>query len=206
MRIALSKLGKKYNRQWIFRGIDYVFEEGKSYALTGNNGSGKSTLLQIIYNFQTHSEGSVEYKRQASVIAEDQLLTHLSFTAPYLELAEEFTLNEAIRFHFNFKQVRAGHSFSEIITSCGLKGHEEKQVKKFSSGMKQRLKLALAIHSDTSLLLLDEPCSNLDESGISWYRNLMQEGRQGRKVIIASNQKFEYDFCDAVLKMEDYKQ
>jgi ABC-type multidrug transport system ATPase subunit len=71
--------------------------------------------------------------------------------------------------------------------------------------MKQRLKLLMAVYADTPLLLLDEPCSNLDNQGIEWYRNLVQTQLKKRTIIIASNQLFEYDFCDSTLSVHDFK-
>jgi ABC-type multidrug transport system ATPase subunit len=92
-----------------------------------------------------------------------------------------------------------------MVEACGLGGQEKKPVKYFSSGMKQRLKLVMAIYANTPLLLLDEPCSNLDEQGIKWYRDLMKTQLGKRTILIASNQGFEYDFCDAELSLLKYK-
>lgn len=205
MQITLSDIGKRFNRQWIFKGIHTTFEDAKSYALTGNNGSGKSTLLQLIYNYQTISKGQIKYEYEQQVLEENDLIHKIAFAAPYLELIEEFSLNEMLRFHFNFLPKQHGTSLHEMIIEAGLAGNENKQIRYFSSGMKQRLKLVLALFSDTPLLLLDEPCSNLDEQGIAWYRKMIQEQLGKRTIIIASNQLFEYDFCDTVLNITYFK-
>lgn len=205
MQITLIDVGKRFNRQWIFKGIDTTFEENKSYALVGNNGSGKSTLLQLIYNYQTISKGQILYEFDQHRLEENDLIHKIAFAAPYLELIEEFSLNEMLRFHFDFLPKLPGTSLHEMITDAGLAGNENKQIRYFSSGMKQRLKLVLALFSDTPLLLLDEPCSNLDEQGIAWYRKIIQEQSGKRTIIIASNQLFEYDFCDTVLNITYFK-
>ncbi len=205
MQVTLTDIGKRFNRQWIFKGVNAVFEANKAYALVGNNGSGKSTLLQLIYNFQTISKGEISYHLENRSISEDDLIHQIAFAAPYLELIEEFTLNEMLTFHFGFFKLRAGSSLSEIITDCGLAGNENKFIKHFSSGMKQRLKLALSFYAESPLLLLDEPCSNLDEQGISWYRESIQKQLGMRTIIIASNQSFEHDFCDQVLNIADFR-
>jgi len=144
LKITLADIGKKYNRDWIFRHVDFEFESHKTYALTGNNGSGKSTLLQVIYAFQTSSEGAITYEIDSHKIEEEDLYKYVAFAAPYLELMEEFSLMEMLEFHFRFKPCMKGISFDEIIKNCGLDGNQNKAIKFFSSGMKQRIKLILA--------------------------------------------------------------
>lgn len=205
MQITLSDIGKKFNRQWVFKGINLEISSQQSLALVGNNGSGKSTLIQIIFNFQTYSKGSINYWLNQKLLTEEELVGKIAFAAPYLELFEDFTLIEMLQFHFKLIPKQADISLEEMISNGGLGGQENKAVKYFSSGMKQRLKLLMAIYADTPLLLLDEPCSNLDNQGIEWYRNLVQTQLKKRTIIIASNQLFEYDFCDSTLSVHDFK-
>ena len=205
MQITLSDIGKKFNRQWVFKGINIEILSQQSLALVGNNGSGKSTLIQIIFNFQTYSKGSITYWLNQKLLTEEELVGKIAMAAPYLDLFEDFTLLEMLQFHFKLIPKQANISLEEMIVDCGLGGQENKAVKYFSSGMKQRLKLVMAIYADTPLLLLDEPCSNLDNQGIEWYRNLVQTQLKKRTIIIASNQLFEYDFCDSTLSVHDFK-
>jgi ABC-type multidrug transport system ATPase subunit len=205
VQITLSDIGKKFNRQWVFKGINLEISSQQSLALVGNNGSGKSTLIQIIFNFQTYSKGSINYWLNQILLTEEELVGKIAFAAPYLELFEDFTLIEMLQFHFKLIPKQADISLEEMISNGGLGGQENKAVKYFSSGMKQRLKLLMAIYADTPLLLLDEPCSNLDNQGIEWYRNLVQTQLKKRTIIIASNQLFEYDFCDSTLSVHDFK-
>jgi ABC-type multidrug transport system ATPase subunit len=205
VQITLSDIGKKFNRQWVFKGINLEILSQQSLALVGNNGSGKSTLIQIIFNFQTYSKGSINYWLNQKLLTEEELVGKIAFAAPYLELFEDFTLIEMLQFHFKLIPKQADISLEEMISNGGLGGQENKAVKYFSSGMKQRLKLLMAIYADTPLLLLDEPCSNLDNQGIEWYRNLVQTQLKKRTIIIASNQLFEYDFCDSTLSVQDFK-
>lgn len=197
-------MGRRFQRQWIFRNLDHVFENGKSYAITGHNGSGKSTLVQALFNFQSLSEGQITYSLNGKDQNENPQ-RHISFAAPYLELPEEFTLDEMLRFHFGLVEMKKGMSLESIIAESGLRGQEQKAIKLFSSGMKQRLKLSLALFANTPLLLLDEPCSNFDEQGIQWYRNEMQGQLGTRTIIIASNQQSEFDFCEQQLAITNYK-
>ena len=204
MQINLSNLGKRYNYEWIFRNLTYTLESGSSYAILGHNGSGKSTLLTVIAGHNLHSEGEISYSTGNRAIAPDELYRHLSLTAPYLELVEEFTLLEMLTFHTRFKQLRHGLSHLDLIDRMGLQKSKNKFVKDFSSGMKQRLKLGLAIYSDTSLLLLDEPTTNLDQEGVAWYQEHVGQNKEGRLIIVGSNIKHEYSFCDQHLHITDY--
>jgi ABC-type multidrug transport system ATPase subunit len=205
VQITLHDIGKKFNRQWVFKGINLEISSQQSLAFVGNNGSGKSTLIQIIFNFQTYSKGSINYWLNQKLLTEEELVGKISLAAPYLELFEDFTLIEMLQFHFKLIPKQVDISLEEMISNGGLGGQENKAVKYFSSGMKQRLKLLMAVYADTPLLLLDEPCSNLDNQGIEWYRNLVQTQLKKRTIIIASNQLFEYDFCDSTLSVHDFK-
>lgn len=205
MTISLSDTGKRFNREWIFRHLGYQFEPANSYAITGPNGSGKSTLLQIIGGAVTHSEGIISYSQNAHTVEPDAVYRQLSIAAPYLELIEELTATEFLQFHQGFKPLLAGHSITSILAEVGLEKAAHKQIRYFSSGMKQRLKLAQAIFSDSSLLLLDEPCTNLDAPGIKIYHNLISAYAGNRLVIVSSNDPQEYGFCRETLRIQDYK-
>ena len=202
MRIDLIDAGKRFNRDWIFRHLHYTFSNNCSYAITGPNGSGKSTLLQIIATASTISEGSVSYFNNHSAIAPEKTFKHFSIAAPYLDLIEEMTLLEMISFHNKMKPLISHLSISEIISIIGLKNSTNKQIRYFSSGMKQRVKLALAIFTDVRIILLDEPCSNLDTAGILLYHELIKEFANQKLIIISSNDQKEYAFVNKVINMD----
>ena len=205
MNIHLNNTGKRFNREWIFRKLDYQFLQGKSYAITGTNGSGKSTLLQIIAGATLHSEGKIEYftSLQNEIAEAENAYKQIAIAAPYLDLVEEMTATEFLTFHNNFKPFTA--SFAEILQAVGLQKAADKQVRYYSSGMKQRLKLAQAFFSQTSVLLLDEPTTNLDEEGIEVYKNLWAKHTANRLVIVSSNDKTEYENCNDAIRIGDYK-
>jgi ABC-type multidrug transport system ATPase subunit len=204
-KITLENIGRRFNRDWIFRGIDHTFTTGKIYAILGPNGSGKSTLLQVLNGSLSPSAGKISYFYEDKPVEIDQVYKHLSLAAPYLELIEEFTLDEMIDFHFKFKSYQKGIDKSKLIALLAMPGAKNKLIKYFSSGMKQRLKLALAFCSDTPMLMLDEPTSNLDTQGVDWYLSLVQQFAQNRLTIICSNQEHEYSFCDEQLSIVDFK-
>jgi ABC-2 type transport system ATP-binding protein len=226
MKITLIDAGKRFNRDWIFRHLSYEFFPRQHYAITGPNGSGKSTLLQVIAGAIGISEGSIRYGQAstaasastapprstalprsipATEIPPDQAYRYLSFSAPYLELIEEMTATEFLRFHHSFKPFLPSLSIPAILSAVGLEAAANKQIRFFSSGMKQRIKLAQALFSDTPVVLLDEPTTNLDAEGIALYQRLIREYSNDRLVIVSSNDVQEYDFCEKVINITAYK-
>ena len=202
MQISLHNTGKRYNREWIFRSVNFVFEPNKAYAITGPNGSGKSTLLQVIAGALQHNSGSLTYTIDNSKLIEEPY-AHIAFAAPYLDLIEEMTATEFLNFHEKFKPLTL--SIMEILKQVNLENAAQKQIRYFSSGMKQRLKLAQAFFTNAPVLLLDEPTSNLDLEGINLYKELIKD-QQGKKlIIVSSNDVEEYRFCNEVIDIVAYK-
>jgi len=205
MKITLNKVSKRYNYEWIFRELDYTFQSGKSYALLGPNGSGKSTLLQIIAGNIVPSEGEVIYEKKGIKTESENFFRQISFVSPYMELPEEMTFEEVINFHSGFKKFKQNLSTEKIIEHSGLKKSVARQIRFYSSGMKQRAKLTLAILTDTPVLFLDEPTTNLDETSVGWWKKLLQENSENRIVITASNIAREYELCDEQIEVNNWK-
>lgn len=204
MNITLNNIGRRFNKEWIFREINYQFNLGEKYAILGPNGSGKSTLLSILLGSLTPSEGKLSYLNQKEIKVES-IYQYISFAAPYIDLIEEFTLQETIAFHFHFKDYAEGLNALKILELLGLEKSQDKALKHFSSGMKQRAKLALACCTNSPILLLDEPTSNLDTQGVDWYLDLVEKFGGDKMIIIGSNQEHEYHFCKKRLMINDYK-
>ncbi len=205
MDLVLNNVGKRYRFDWIFRHIDYQFKAGQQYAILGPNGSGKSTLMKILSGHLTPSKGKVEFLKDGKKVLLDRIYKSVSYAAPYIDVIEEMTLEEAINFHRRFKPMLQGLNTAAIIDLLGFSKSRNKEIRFFSSGMKQRLKLVLAICSDTELLLLDEPTTNLDQQGFKWYRSLIDQYTQNRLVIVASNVEMDYAFCTEHLNILDFK-
>jgi ABC-2 type transport system ATP-binding protein len=220
MKTTLTNAGKRFNRDWIFRHLSYQFISGHSYAITGPNGSGKSTLLQVIAGAMAVNEGKIAYEMtvdsgqltenvQPSTVnrqlSTESIYQHIAFCAPSLELIEEMTLQEFLAFHRVFKPFFAGMTIPEILDAVQLSQSAHKQIREFSSGMKQRVKLAQSILLDTPLLLLDEPCTNLDLDGIAMYHQLIRDYTANRTVIVSSNDVQEYLFCKEKIDITDFK-
>ncbi len=205
MTILLNNIGKKYNKQWIFKDLNYTFENGSCTAILGNNGSGKSTLIQCIIGAILLSNGVINYSINNEKITDQKIFQHISFASPYLELIEELTLLEMVQFHQKFKPLYANFTAKTVADIVGLNDALLKPIAQFSSGMKQRLKLALSFFSQSHLLCLDEPLSNLDKKGFEMYKELIDNYLFNRTVIISSNDANETSFCTSKIELQNYK-
>ena len=204
MILTTENLGKRFNREWIFRNFNYSFQPGV-YAVTGPNGSGKSTLLQVLCGQLPESVGTVQYKIDQENIPVEDIYQHLVIAAPYMDLIEEFTLKEILKFHFSFKKIREGKSLDELIELLELGHARDKMISHFSSGMKQRLKLGLAFFSDVKMLFLDEPTTNLDKQAVEWYWRNFNQLAPNSLIFIGSNLENEYPSTAVKVSLLDYK-
>lgn len=206
VQIILSGAGKRFNRDWIFRNWHTEFSHTHSYVILGGNGSGKSTALRTLLGYAPLSEGHISYRMDGDDLPAAKAYRTMSFCSPYLELYEELTVKEMARFHFSLKAARAGIEPNDISDLIQLSRAADRPVKHLSSGMKQRLRLGLALYSDTAVVFLDEPTSNLDRKGIDWYRDTVEHTRDQRLFIVASNQQEEeYFFCTEKIEIEKFK-
>lgn len=206
MRIHLQAATKSFGRETVFRDLSWTFESGSRTAILGPNGSGKSTLLQCVAGALTLSNGTVAHELNGQPVDQERVYRLVSIAAPYLNLYEDLSLQEAIGFHARFKPLRPGLDVQALARIAMLDQQLDKPVHNFSSGMKQRLKLALAILSDAPLLLLDEPTSNLDAAGAEWFQQLLSAHVDGRTLLVASNrQAVETALCSAAVEVERWK-
>jgi len=205
MKISLTDAGKRFNRDWIFRHLTYEFSAGKSYAIIGPNGSGKSTLLQVLSGAMQLSEGNGIWIIDNGKMDNETVFEKISICAPYLDVVEEMTLKEFFEFHHHFKPFLTSVTPEQIISILGLEEAADKQIRNYSSGMKQRVKLAQAVFSDVPVILLDEPCTNLDAAGMALYNQLINDYCKKRMVIVSSNDHHEYEFCSEKLNMLSWK-
>ena len=205
--IQTYDLGKRFGREWIFRSLNLHLDKSDKLVITGSNGSGKSTLLQILSGYVLPTEGTISWKdKHDTEISKENTFKHVSIASPALELIEEFTPLELIKHQRCFKSFQGNLSDLDLIEIALLSPHKNKVIKNFSSGMKQRLKLTLAVVADASLLLLDEPIINLDHNGIEWYKELIKTRALHKTIIVCSNkQKDEYEFCSREISIDDFK-
>lgn len=202
MTIELQHVSRSFGKQAVISDLTHTFLPGQSYAITGPNGSGKSTLLKLIAGVTLPDSGTITYNHGDTSISDTEVYNHLSIAAPYLELIEEFSLEEMIRFHFGFKKTTGGYRIDDLFEVLGYPQFRKKYLRDFSSGMKQRVRLLLALVSDVNVVLLDEPCTNLDQEGIEWYNQLSSGLIKERLFIVFSNEKQnEYPFCNIKLRL-----
>lgn len=187
MQVILRNVSKSFGNEHVIRDLSHTFEPGSRTAILGPNGSGKSTLLQLVAGALMPTSGRIEHSLNGSAIDPDDVYRHVAIAAPYLNLYEDLSLRETIENHARFKSLRNGIHPKELARMAYLEEHWEKPVRNFSSGMKQRLKLVLAILGDVPLLLLDEPSSNLDAQAVEWMQRLLIGHLDGRTLIVASN-------------------
>jgi ABC-type multidrug transport system ATPase subunit len=214
--LQLDDIGKRYKWEWIFKNLNYHFAQGTTYAVEGKNGAGKSTFLQILSGFLSPTLGKVYTSFDGKRIEREQVYQLTALAAPYSALIEDFTLLEAVRFQQNFKAWQHNINAQNVIDELNFtKNNLQKPLKYFSSGMRQRVKLALAILSDAPLLLLDEPTITLDTQGMQWFYELLGKYNQvhspnpkemgTRTTIIASNVESDFQTCTQRLNLLDYK-
>ena len=205
MKILCKGLGRHYNFRWVFRHLDFEFSAGTAYAVIGPNGSGKSTLAQLVASSLSPSEGSIDYHLNGAILKDDRIYRYLGIAAPYIEMIEEFSVRELIKFHTRFKHLIDGVDTDDMIEHMGLSEFYDHPVNQLSSGMKQRIRLFLAMCTQVPLVLLDEPFTNLDKEGISWFTELAGRYKKDRLLIICSNRREEYEpFCEEVLDLSGF--
>jgi ABC-type multidrug transport system ATPase subunit len=206
VQIEAQGLGRRYGRQWIFKELSHVFGSGTATAVLGPNGAGKSTLLSILAGQLLPTSGQVQYALGGRALPVAEVPRQLAYCAPYLDLPEDFTLLELLAFHIRLKPLQPGLTAAGLVELMYLEKARHQPVREFSSGMKQRLKLGLALYADTPLLLLDEPTTNLDATGVAWYLEHVALVRTAdRLVIVSSNVPAEYSFCEAHVRITDYQ-
>lgn len=202
MEIKLDGVGKRFNKDWIFRHLSFIVENGSALAVQGHNGSGKSTFLKLLLGYVVPSEGSIIYGLDKT----DPPYKSIGFASPYLDLFEDLTLSETLDFNASFKGFIDGYKTVDILEKLGFEKIGDRLLRNFSSGMLQRVKLALAIFGDVELILLDEPCSNLDKKGIDWYNNQILNYKKDRTIVVCSNQQEEeFSFCTKSINIQDFK-
>lgn len=205
-KLVLDNIGKKFQYKWIFKDVDCQLQTGDVLSVRGNNGAGKSTLLKIISGHLSPNQGQVLYSNKNNEkIDRDTIYSQISFAAPYINLLSRLNLEEILDFYQRFKPLRSGLDTAQLIKLTGLKAASHKQLRFYSSGMLQRVKLAMAICAESSVLILDEPTTNLDDAGVKWYQETLKAHNDDRIIIIASNVEHDFEMCNKSLSILDYK-
>jgi len=200
MQIHLDNISKRFQEEWIIKDFSYVFNSGTVYGIKGINGSGKSTLLKILSGSLSPSTGAVFYAQGDNKIDANQIYKHVAYAAAEDELVEELTILELLDHISNFNSLSL--SIAEFINNYDFVGHKNKVIASYSSGMKQRLKLGIAICMDKTIKLFDEPSSYLDTTNKKlFFDNLETAKKSSDLICIASNDDEDFALCDEVLSL-----
>ena len=191
-RLTVENLSKRFGSRKVLTDISFELSTGQSMAIVGPNGSGKSTLLMLLLASLRPTHGTVTYSEDSTTLDDAQVRAATSFVSPYLNLYDHLTAEENLTF---FSTVSGGHvtgkQINSLLSRVGLEGRGSDFVAAYSSGMKQRLKYAVAFLNSPAFLFLDEPTSNLDEAGKQIVFDLIDEFRSTTILIIATNEKEE---------------
>jgi ABC-type multidrug transport system ATPase subunit len=190
--LSVSGLGHRYGPRWLFRDLGFELSATDRLLIRGKNGSGKSTLLRILAGLQTPTTGTVSSFADAR--------TTVGYVALEMALYPSLTVLEHLTLAASLRGVPAREE--ELLETVALSASAKLLASQLSTGLKTRLKLALALQTDPSVLLLDEPGAGLDEDG----RNLLDRvvsahARQG-VVVIASNDPDERRLANLELALD----
>lgn len=203
MQIIADKITKRFVYKAIFANLDFQINPGEHVAVTGPNGSGKSTLLRIISGFLTASSGNITYYHNKEEIKRADIWKHVTFTAPYIDLIPSFTVEGFSKFYTKMRPFITDYDMEKFLEHIYLKEHRNKNIDNLSSGMLQRLKLGLSFFTESKLLILDEPGTNLDEKNHNWFLDCLQLPFVREKTcIIASNEAKDLKTCSVEINVE----
>ncbi len=197
-QLTVTKLAKRFGERRVFSDLQFDLTTGQSLAVVGHNGSGKSTLIKTLLGLFHPNRGKIEYREDDQPMDDAAIRAETAFVAPYLNLYDHLTAEENLKFFATVGGLAVtGKQINELLARVGLEGRGLDLVAGYSSGMKQRLKYAVAIQKEPGFLFLDEPTSNLDEAGKSLVREIVDQFRSKAVIIVATNETEEYSFAEA---------
>tara|TARA_Y100001934_G_C12356147_1_gene778261 strand:+ start:306 stop:926 length:621 start_codon:yes stop_codon:yes gene_type:complete len=206
MKLEYRKAGRRFPGQIVFQNLDLEIEAGSHWAILGANGSGKSTFLKTAFGALSLSEGTVQHSIDGQAVDMQSAALNIAYAAPYFELIEELNVLEFLKTAQGFRPFKNQLGPQEIIQKAMLEEAAKRKIRFLSSGMKQRLKLCLALFSEAKLIILDEPTSNLDQAGVQWFRDLLENEIEDRSLLIGTNYNEDEGFlCDQHLRVTDYQ-
>ncbi|MGB2867667.1 MAG: ABC transporter ATP-binding protein [Bacteroidota bacterium] len=201
--VTLVRVSKEFNRRPIFTDIDMSLSAPASIALTGRNGSGKSTLAKIVAGLLSPTQGVVHYACDGKPMDLESMRTQLGFVSPYLNLYDEFSALENLMFLSRIRGDKGVKTtdMETMLEGVGLAERMHDRVGTFSSGMKQRLKYAFALLHKPSILILDEPTSNLDTEGSAFVHEIVVNQRKSGILVVATNDAHEASWCERRIRL-----
>ncbi len=201
--LEVSNAAKIFGRKALFEKISFVVKAGDSFAITGKNGSGKSTLVKILCGLLSPSKGNIVYSVNELPLKLEELYSQIGLVSPYLNMYDEFSGEENLQLFMKIRGMNVdGEAISVLLKEFNIFEHRKKEVRFYSSGMKQRLKYCSALLHRPVVLYLDEPTANLDEAGIAIVREVMKKQRENGVLIFATNENEDLQYADTVLNLD----
>jgi heme exporter protein A len=203
IRIIADNLTKTFNRRKVLENISFSIDAPFCLGIIGKNGAGKSTLIKIIAGLLEPNSGKLEYEIGTKRLKAEAAISRIGFLSPYLQLYDEFSALENL---IVYDEIRGNKKdlkiYTNLLERVNLYDRRNDYLRTFSSGMKQRLKIAFALSNSPDVLLFDEPTTNLDESGIKIVRDIMDEHKNNGILIVATNDKNDYNLFDDIIKLD----
>jgi len=203
IKISARNIAKTFNRRQIFSDISFSVAAPGSMAITGKNGAGKSTLAKIIAGVLSSTSGELNYEIEGKKLDDEARKAHIGFVSPYLNLYDEFSAMENL---FLLMRIRSNGNtpkvqIDELLKQFNLWQRKDDSVRGYSTGMKQRLKYVFALAHAPSVLILDEPTTNLDEDGIKVVEQVVAEQKRSSILIVATNDSAEAGWCEQNIRL-----
>ena len=201
--LEASNVAKIFGRKVLFEKISFVVKEGEIFAITGKNGSGKSTLVKILCRVLSSSKGIISYFVDGQKITSEDLHSHVGLVSPYLNMYDEFTGEENLQLFMRIRGIKTkNEAINNMLKEFNIYDHRKKEVRFYSSGMKQRLKYCAALLHNPAVLFLDEPTANLDDAGVTVVREVMKRQKKNGALIFATNESEDLKYADSVLNLD----
>lgn len=202
VRLVIDHVSKRYGARQVLHNIAADLTTGDVLLITGHNGVGKSTLLRLLAGLQRPSSGTICYEETERRLEPAEAQTLIGMVGPDIQLYRELTAREHVAF---VADVRGLHYDTEgqqkALADVGLETRADEYVARFSSGMVQRLRYALALLHHPAVLLLDEPTVNLDAAGVAMVDRIVAAQRACGITVIATNDPRDRAYGDLVLAL-----
>lgn len=197
-------LTKSFNRKAVLKGVSFKANGGDVVAITGPNGSGKSTLLRILSGLLQPDQGQRAVTVAGVAVADNLIIAHCGFTAPYINLYEELTPRELLEFVMQCRgrSRAANKSISTMLEITGLSEFAEQRMETLSTGLRQRCSIAACFIHDPEIIILDEPYLALDQAGRAMLlQRILNMKERGSIIFLATNDERDVRECDTVINL-----
>jgi ABC-2 type transport system ATP-binding protein len=187
--LKTNNLIKTYNGKEIVSNVNMNIKKGEIYGFLGPNGAGKTTIMKMMTNLVKPTSGEIEIFGERLTDTSYEMLKRLGTIIEYPVFYERLTARENLDLHCEYMGYYDKKAIDKALDLVNLKNIDNKLVKDFSLGMKQRLGIARAITTKPELLILDEPINGLDPIGIKELRNLfkMLSKEYGITILLSSH-------------------